>query len=563
GGYTGFSFDITNHVNFGNKKNLVAVKVDNSYNYDIPPHTADFIMYGGIYRDVRLEVTDRWHIQDLFVTTPDISEIAAKVQVQTHVTNDTKSEAEITLLTNVVNAEGEIEASVKSSQRVKPGATYQFIQTTPEIEYPHLWSPKNPSLYTVYSTVYVNDKPVDEIATPFGFRWYAFDANEGFFLNGKPLKLRGVNKHQDYLGLGNAVPDSLQVSDIKIIKEMGANFIRLAHYPQDPAVLDACDRLGLLVWEEIPIVNSIGGEQFARNAKQMLREMIHRDRNHPSVILWGITNESAMGFLNKERVPEVIRLLQQLNDLAQQEDPTRLTTQAHNHFKDIAMADITDVLGRNRYFGWYEGTFEDFGQVMDEEHKAHPNWKIFISEYGCGSKRGYHVENPRRFDFSEEYQLEFHEHYLKAINQRPWIAGGAVWNAFDFGSFVKKGNVPRINQKGLCDMARRPKDTYYFYQSQWSEKPMVYIVSHTQRNYQGFKGESQKIRVYSNGDHVELFLNGKSLGQKQKEYVYRWDVNFIAGENQLKAIARKGQRVVEDQIDVVYNIKEEKSNASK
>ncbi|MFQ6116229.1 MAG: DUF4982 domain-containing protein, partial [bacterium] len=172
------------------------------------------------------------------------------------------------------------------------------------------------------------------------------------------------------------------------------------------------------------------------------------------------------------------------------------------------------------------------------------------------------VENPRRFDFSEEYQLEFHEYYLRAINQRPWIAGSAVWNAFDFGSFVKKGNMPRINQKGLCDMARRPKDVYYFYQSQWSEKPMVYIVSHTRRYYYGRKGESKSIRVYSNGDSVELFLNGQSLGKKPKQYVFRWEVAFTPGENHLRAVARKGNRVVEDQIDVTYLIQEEKTDAN-
>ncbi|MFB0516724.1 MAG: glycoside hydrolase family 2 protein [Candidatus Neomarinimicrobiota bacterium] len=553
GGYTGFSFDVTDHVRFGKKGNLLAVRVDNSYDYDIPPHTADYIMYGGLYRDVRLVITDRAYIVDVFITSPGIDQSAAKVMIQTEVRNDAKTNKMITLITNVVNPNGEIEATAKSSKDIEPGLSYQFQQMTPAVQHPKLWSPDNPVLYSVYSTVLLDDQPVDEIETPFGFRWYSFDSNEGFSLNGKSLKLRGVNKHQDYQGLGWAVPDSLLIQDIQIIKDMGANFIRLAHYPQDPAVLDACDRLGLLVWEEVPLVNSVGGEAFAENTKQMLREMIRRDRNHPSIILWGITNESAMGFANKEQVPVIMALLRELNDLAHQEEPTRLTVQAHNHFKDVALADITDVIGRNRYYGWYEGTMEDFGPVMDEEHCAHPDWNIIISEYGVGAKRGYHVDNPIPFDFSEEYQLDFHEHYLDAINKRPWIAGGAVWNMFDFGSFVKIGNIPRVNQKGLCDMARRPKDSYYFYQSQWSDEPIVYIVSHTRTHYPGAEGESRQLRVYSNGEAVELFLNGRSLGEKKNQYVFRWDVVFNPGENHLRALARKGNAFVEDELVVSYS----------
>ena len=551
GGYTGFSFDVTDHVRLG-KENLLAVRVDNSYDYDIPPHTADFIMYGGLYRDVRLVIADQTYIEDVYITSPELSAAAAEVVLQIDVRNETKSNCQITLATNVVNPDGEIETTAESSQEIEAGGSYRFQQVTPPIEFPILWSPDQPVLYSIYSTIVVDGRIVDEIKTSYGFRWYSFDSDKGFSLNGKPLKLKGVNKHQDYLELGNAVPDSLQVRDIQIIKDMGANFIRLAHYPHDPAVLDACDEKGLLVWAEIPLVNSVGGEAFAENTRQMMREMIRRDRNHPSVILWGVTNESAMGFANREQVPIAQELLESLNELTHQEDPSRLTVQAHNHFKDIALADITDVIGRNRYYGWYEGTMEDFGRIMDEEHRDHPDWNILISEYGVGSKRGYHVDNPVPFDFSEEYQLDFHEHYLQVINERPWIAGGAVWNMFDFGSFVKIGNIPRVNQKGLCDMARKPKDAYYLYQSQWSAKPMVYIVSHTRTRYEGVQGESRVFRVYSNCETVELFLNGRSLGEKRDQYVYRWDVVFDGGENQLLAIAKKERDIIEDQLSITY-----------
>lgn len=551
GGYTGFSFDVTDHVQFGKMSNIIAVRVDNSYDYDLPPHTADFNMYGGLYRDVRMVFTGKVYLQTIHVTTPEVSIRRAKTQIQAHACNDMEGEIESVLLSNIVNTDGEIEATVQTSHRIPSHSRVEIQQSLPEIPYPCLWSPDTPYLYSVYTTLIVDDQAIDEIVTPLGFRWFRFDADEGFFLNDQHLKLKGVNKHQDYHKHGNAVPDSLLIRDVELIKEMGTNFIRLSHYPHDPSVLDACDRLGLLVWEEIPLVNSIGEERFAENTLKMMREMIRRDWNHPSVILWGITNESAMGFANQEQIPKITKLLQDLHDLAREEDPARLTIQAHNHFKDIRIADITEVIGRNRYYGWYEGNLKDFDKAMDQERLEHPEWIVVISEYGVGSKRGYHVDNPVAFDFSEEYQLDFHEHYWKAISARPWIAGSAVWNAMDFGSFVKRGNIPRINQKGLWDMERKPKDVYYFYKSQWTDEPMVYIVSHTRRYYTGTSGDAIRIRVYSNCDEVELFLNEVSLGKKVNEYVYNWDVVLRPGENRLNAVAQKGRHFIEDKIQVI------------
>jgi len=556
GGYTGFSFDITNDIRPG-KNNILAVRVDNSYNYDIPPHTADFIMYGGLYRDVRLVIKDKLFVNDLAVVVPEVDLILAKTKTRTMVRNANKEKKDITLITNIVNEQGEIVVSDLISAVLDAESSLKLESELPEFKNPHLWSPEDPYLYTVYSTLFSVGQPVDEVKSSIGYRWYSFDADSGFYLNGKSLKLKGVNKHQDYQGLGNAVSDSLQVRDIEIIKEMGANFIRLSHYPHDPSVLTACDKLGMLVWEEIPLVNTVGGEKFAENTKQMMREMIGRDKNHPSVILWGITNESAMPFTNAEQVPRIKKLLQDLHKIAKEMDPSRLTAQAHNHFKDISLAGITDVIGRNRYFGWYQGGLKDFDQALDDERVAHPDWKVLISEYGVGSRRGYHVDDPVAWDFSEEYQLDYHEHYLQAINQRPWIAGSLVWNMFDFGSFVKVGNIPRVNQKGLCDFSRHPKDAYYFYQSQWAEEPMVYIVSHTRRFYAGLKNDTKRIRVYSNCDSVELFLNGISLGERKKQYVYHWDVSFNAGENILRAVAHKGNNHIEDKIMITCMLTEE------
>jgi beta-galactosidase len=259
---------------------------------------------------------------------------------------------------------------------------------------------------------------------------------------------------------------------------------------------------------------------------------------------------TAQKYITQTLLPYIRKILQTLNELAHQLDPARYTVQAHNRLIDPSLVEITDIIGFNRYYGWYEGTIEDFGKVMDKIHEERPELKILISEYGAGAKRGYHVENPERFDFSEDYQLLFHEGYLKQINERPWIGGSAVWNGCDFASQNKIGNIPRINQKGLLDYKRRPKDTYYFYQSQWTEDPVVYIVSHTWTNRKGVKGEKKRIRVFSNCETVELFLNGRSLGARDKDFV--WYVKFREGESELYAKGRKEGITVTDRIRVYY-----------
>lgn len=549
GGYLGFAFEVTNLVRF-DQPNLLAVKVDNRFDYDIPPHTGDFDMMGGITREVWLKVTEKAHVVSTFVTTPEVSRHAATVKVVTEIKNDASLAKALRLVTNVVNAEGLIVASMESHARLEKNALQKLTQQSGKIPQPCLWSPEEPNLYTVYSHLYDGETLVDEYASPLGFRWFEFDSQKGFFLNGKYLKLRGVNLHQDRFGYGPAVPDSLRVQDLRLFKKMGINFVRLAHYPHDPVMLHECDRLGILVWEEIPYVNTVGREKFIANCKNMLAEMIARDRNHPAIVFWGIANETAEAWMPASEVPHVRKALQALHDLAKELDPARLTVQAQNNMVDYDLAGITDCIGFNRYFGWYRGAIEDFGRDIDALHQKYPQWKILISEYGAGAKRGYHVENPERFDFSEDYQLRFHEGYLRQINERPWLGGGAVWNGCDFASEHKIGNIPRLNQKGLVDYSRRPKDAYYFYQSQWSPEPMVYIVSPTWRQRRGNQGEKKRIRILSNCDTVELFLNGQPLGAKTEDFV--WEVAFKEGENELLAKAKKDEATMIDRVKVSF-----------
>ncbi len=551
GGYTGFEFDITDLTRVG-RANLLAVRVDNSFNYDIPPHTADFDFFGGLYREVQLLVTHPTHVKDVKVTTPTVSSDSATVRVVTTLANQTSASRRVRLVTNIVNPYGEIVRSMVDEKELPASGSLPVEQTSECIRNPLLWSPKYPWLYKVYSTVY-NGKgeALDQTVSPLGFRWYSFSADEGFFLNGEHLKLKGVNYHQDYLNKGNAVPLALKREDVLLIKRMGANFVRLAHYPHHPYVLDLCDSVGLLVWQEIPIVNSVGGKTFGDNAKQMLQEMIERDKNHPSIILWGIGNE----FSRAENWPnEALRyqkvLMTELNALAKRLDPSRLTTQAQNHFADSSVMAITDVQGRNRYYGWYEGTYDDFGPALDAERKQYPTWKFLVSEYGSESKYGYHVDDPRNFDHSETYQLDFHRAAWKAIEERPWVAGGTIWVMFDFSSYVKIGNNPRINKKGMMTADRKPKDVYYFYQSQWSDEPMVHIVSHTWTHRTGTRDLPQTVRVFSNCDSVVLFLNGRSLGGNTGDY--EWKVPFVAGNNSLKAVGQQDGQTVVDEIAVHF-----------
>lgn len=548
GGYTGFGFDITSAVD-SDRENLIAVRVDNSYNYDIPPHRADYTMYGGIYRDVYLIKTLSRYIGNVQISTPNVSLETAKVYVTIPVSNLSPDRFNGLLELSITDSRNQIVSVVKENVVISPESTHDFVINVEEISNPLLWAPDARNMYQAKIQLVNGNGVFDDITERFGLRWFSFDPDRGFFLNGKHLRLKGVNRHQDRAGYGNAVPDSLHIEDIQLVKSMGANFIRLAHYPQDPAVLSACDSLGLLVWEEIPVITSVGKEKFKENAKEMLREMIMQHYNHPSIIIWGLMNETVRHQPDDE-LHWTVDLCKELNELAHHIDPYRVTAQAQFDSRGTDILEVTDIRGWNRYFGWYRGKFGDFGTFMDEQKRQNPHHNFIISEYGAGSKRGYHIENPTEPDFSEEWQLAFHKNHWEQISDRPWIAGSCVWNMFDFASDEKGGNIPHINQKGLADFSRIPKDVFYFYQSIWTKKPMIYIVSHTWLERAGKKGESKRIEVFSNCDEVDLFVNKNSLGRRKSPFI--WEVFFDEGRNDLQAVGKKGDITVDDQISLTY-----------
>ncbi len=565
GGYTAFSFDVTALVKFG-EVNTVAVRVDNSLVKDIPPIDGDFNMYGGIYRDVRLIVTDKVHFRQkdtaspgTVIRTPKVSASSAEVHVSGTIFNAEGKAANLRVVSTILDANGRSVGSTSSSITVAAGASGDFTLRPITIAKPRLWSPDDPYLHTIRTTAFQGSRETDRSIQPLGFRWFRFDPAEGFFLNGKPLKLRGTNRHQDRAGYGNALPDDLNVRDMEIIKEGGFNFVRLAHYPQDPSILEAADRLGLMVWEEIPIVNQIHvSEGFNRNSVSMLREMIRQHRHHPSVIVWGFMNEV---FLPVPKTPDHVRatvdLARLLEKTAKEEDPSRATAIAFDHgarnlYNSSGLGDVTQIVGWNLYHGWYYESFADLGKFLDDQHRLFPKRVLMVSEYGANGDLRVHSHAPVRFDSSIEWQRMFHEAYLPQINARKYLSGSAIWNYFDFGSEFRGETIPHVNQKGLFTFGREPKDISFFYKASFSEKPVLHIAV---RDWKKRSGPArQSIDVYSNLEQVELFANGISLGPKStnSERKATWQVLFREGSNTLSARSRHGNATVTDVAEVIY-----------
>jgi len=562
GGYTGFTYDITSWLKTGDH-NEIAVRVDNSKTFrdTVPPYSADFTMWGGLYRDVRLIETNEIHFRmddsgskGIFFDTPEVNEQSATMVIRGNIKNDLISDKELNVSVSLKDSAGNNVHQLSSPVKVTGGKSGSFeIQT--KIKFPHLWSPEDPYLYHV--SICLKEKGsgeiLDRLSDHLGFRWFSADTRHGFMLNGKPLKLKGVCRHQDFPGIGNAMSDDMQRRDAQLIKEMGANFVRIAHYPQDQSFLDACDREGILAWEEIPIVNYVPDNSvFAQNCKNNLEEMIRQNYNHPSIVMWGYMNEGLMD-ASKERdkikqqeiAERTVILAKELEKMIKKEDPRRLTTMAWNDsqiYNQCGMGDIPEIIGWNMYNGWYGNKISDFGVRIDEEHGKYPDRPLFISEYGAGSDKRLHSLQPEQFDFSMEYQQLFHESYFPQILKRKYIIGSTIWNLIDFGSAFRQESMPHMNNKGLLYSNREPKDIYFYYKSMLRSNPVIHIASRDWNERKGIpagEGEQyvrQPVKIYSNLSGVELIANGKSLGiQHPVNCNTAFEVPFVAGNNILIA----------------------------
>jgi beta-galactosidase len=581
GGYTRFTVPITGLLNLSaDFKNEVLVQVTNRFNEDIPPLTADFTFFGGIYRRINLLVTESVHFatadhgtKGVYISTPSVSAEQATVKVNSLLENAAITAQILQVKTTVYNRQGKPVAEHILKVNLKPGEKKAISQNLPAIDKPDLWSPKNPVLYRVVSSIIdaKSETVVDQVANSLGFRWYKFDAEKGFFLNGEALKLMGASRHQDYEGLGNAVPEALQIKDVELLKAMGGNFLRVAHYPQDPVILESCDRLGILASVEIPIVNAITErEAFTENCKNMQVEMIRQNYNHPSVIIWAYMNEVLLRpkFENdKTRQQQYFNrirdLAQLLEELTRKTDSSRYTMMSlHGDFDKYQKTGLTKIpmlIGWNLYQGWYGGELKGFGQFLDKHHRELPDKPILITEFGADADPRIRSFLPVRFDKSVEYAINFSQVYLNDILSRPFVSGAMVWNLADFNSETREETMPHINNKGLLTLGREKKDTYYLYQAYLLDRPFIKIASRNWKERTGIADSvgvscTQPVQVATNLEEVELFLNGKSLGrQKSKDRVCEWLVPFMAGLNQLRAIDPQGP-AISDQMIVDFTL---------
>ena len=539
GGYSTFRVHVSDLLA---KDNQLTVEVDNSINDRIYPQKADFTFYGGIYRDISLMVVSKNHIAlghfgDTGVKiTPALKDGKADIRVETIV------EGEGTVSVELQDAAGSIVARAE-------GADAQL-----HLDAPHLWDGvKDPYLYTCVVRLSSDGTVVDEVSTRVGLRTFSVDSRNGFFLNGRPYPLHGVSRHQDRKGMGNAITREMHDEDMALIRELGANTIRLAHYQHSQDFYDACDELGFAVWAEIPFISVFKKDPSAhQNCRHQMTELIIQNYNHPSIMFWGISNEILIGGISQELVDRH----HDLQKLVKELDPTRLTTIAHvSHTPtEGPMHHITDLESYNHYFGWYGGKIEDNGPWLDKFHAEHPDICLGVSEYGCEGIVNWHSSNPQRKDYSEEYQTMYHEHMAQVFEDRPWIWATHVWNMFDFGCAARnEGGVGGRNNKGLVTIDRKTrKESFYLYQAYWSKEPMVHIVG---RRYAQRAGETIEVKVYSNQDEVTLFLNGKEIGKQQAHRIFRFEVALQPGFNTLMAIT-------EDARDCITLEKVEKEPAS-
>jgi beta-galactosidase len=577
GGYTGFSVAATNFLHEGN--NELLVKVDNSHNENIPPLTADFTFYGGIYRDVYLIATNKIHFstQDngsngVYITTPQVSNQAATVNIKSIVSNKTNTASKLVVLTTILDAKKTKVAEARNTATIAASSDKEILQNISSVKTPQLWSPDKPYLYTVETKI-TDEKGrlLDVITNPLGFRWFSFDAEKGFFLNGAPYKIVGASRHQDYKGMGNAVPDELAVQDIVLLKKMGGNFLRVAHYPQDPSVLKACDSLGLLASVEIPIVNEITDtDSFYRNCEQMQVEMIRQSFNHPSVILWCYMNEVLLRprFNNDKPRQEkyfanITALAKRLELLTRKEDPYRYTMMANHgnfsQYKNLGLLEIPMIVGWNLYSGWYGAKMEEFPAFLDEFHKNYPHTPFMVTEYGADADPRIRSMQPVRFDKSVEYTTRFHQYYLTEMMKRSYVAGAIIWNLADFNSETRTETMPHINNKGLLEWDRKAKDPYYFYQAMLLKEPFLKILGSCQMRFGIADSTSdvcyRPVQIAGNLDSVTIHLNGIKQGKvKITDGLAEWKLPFKEGRNEVVVVARNGNQIYRDSISTIIHL---------
>ena len=519
GGYSTFRADVTALLADSNE---LIVEADNSKNDRVYPQKADFTFYGGIYRDVSLLVVNRNHIALGYLggpgmqITPTVNGANADIEVKTWMEGD-----------------GEVEFSIYDATGAEV-LTGKGRDTTVTLEHPHLWDGvRDPYLYTCAVRLVLNGEVQDEVRQRFGVRSFSVDPKQGFFLNGRPYPLHGVSRHQDRKGLGNAITREMHDEDMQLIKELGANTIRLAHYQHDQYFYDLCDEAGMVVWAEIPYISEHMPNGRENTISQM-KELIVQNYNHACIVCWGVSNEITISTKDNRDMRDNHHVL---NDLCHEMDKTRLTTLACyamcGPFNPVAH--ITDLVSWNLYLGWYvPGLFLN-DLWMDFFHLCYPNRALGFSEYGAEGMPNLHSSHPRRGDHTEEYQAIYHEYMLRCFDRHKWLWATHVWNMYDFAADARdQGGEPGMNHKGLVTFDRKTKkDSFYIYKAWWSDEPFVHICS---KRYADRTENEIEVKVYSNQKNVTLYVDGEKLAEQEGEHIFKFRVK-LNGETKVQAVA--------------------------
>ncbi|WP_255153323.1 glycoside hydrolase family 2 protein [Ferruginibacter sp. HRS2-29] len=585
GGYDEWTVDITDAVEAFKKNPVyqkqfkgripVSIRTDNSRDLEMIPSTlSDFSIYGGIYRHINLVYAPPLSFDKLFVAAKvENKSRQGKLSVRARFFNpDNIGSADISV--KVTDAQGKL---VGQSRKKLVGLNKDAQLEEIIIEAPRLWSTENPDLYTV-EAIAINGGDTCRISEQAGFRTTEFLSKGPFLLNGKRLLLRGTHRHEDHAGVAAAMTDEMIRNEMLLMKEMGANFIRLGHYQQSRYVLKLCDSLGILVWEEIPWCRGgLGGRIYKEQAKRMLTNMIEQHYSHPSAIIWGLGNENDWpGDFTSFDTSAIKRFMTELNDLSHQLDPSRKTAIRRCDF----CKEIPDIYSPSIWAGWYRGVYTDYKEFTKKEfskvnHFLHVEW-------GGDSHAGRHSETPdialQQFmhnndtanfiksvkaakdgDWNESYICNLVDWHLKEQEKMPRLTGTAAWTFKDFSTPIRPDNpVPYVNQKGVVERDLTKKEAFYVFQSYWASRPMVHIYGHAASIRWGKKNEKKLVKIYSNCDQAELFVNGKSAGVKKRnsqDYPaagYHWEVAFANGENMIHVVARKGKEIVTDTIRFQY-----------
>ena len=522
GGYSTFRWDVTDLLT---AENQLTVQVDNSVNDRVYPQKADFTFYGGIYRDVLLRIVPAEHF--------DLDYLGGEGLMVTPTVSGTEGRVRVKAFHKVPDAQVRIRLLDAEGVDVAHGEGTDAELAIPDV---HLWDGiRDPYLYTAEVTLLRDNVELDQVSCRFGVRSFRVDPDKGFFLNGRPYPLHGVSRHQDWKGLGNAITKEHHRRDMELIREMGANTIRLAHYQHDQFFYDLCDEVGMIVWAEIPYISEHMPNGRENTVSQM-KELITQNYNHPSIVCWGVSNEITISTKDKRDMLDNHRVL---NDLCHEMDPTRFTTLACYAMCGPMnpVAHITDVVSWNLYLGWYvPGLFLN-DLWMEFFHRRYPRRPLGYSEYGCEAMPNLHSSRPRRGDHTEEYQCVYHEYLLRCFARHPFLWATHLWNMFDFAADARdQGGEPGMNHKGVVTFDRKTKkDSFYLYKAWWSEEPFVHICG---RRYADRPERLTEVKVYSNQPRVTLYLNGKRIVEKSGDKVFTFrvplhdtvEIEAVAGE---------------------------------